>query len=205
MPLVTAGYNALLSGGLSNVALWASLHTGDPGTTGVNEATGGSPAYARKAITWAAVSGGTITTATTAQTFDVPAGTYYFVGLWSASTLGTFYGYFPVGGFNAIDATAVGSTGTFTAPSHGLANGQQVLVYNIQNGTVPVGLIEGTVYFVTNSATNTFTLAATSGGVTLTGGVDGAAAVQRVLPEQFAAQGQYNIPVGSLILDSRFV
>lgn len=205
MPLVTAGYNALLSGGLSNVAVWASLHTGDPGTTGVNEATGGSPAYARKAITWAAVSAGQITTATTAQLFDVPAGTYYHIGLWSASTVGTFYGYFPVGGFAAVDATAVGSTGTFTSPGHGLANTNQVLVYNIQNGTVPVGLVEGTVYFVTNSATNTFTLAATSGGATITGGVDGVAAVQRVLPETFAAQGQYNIPVGSLTLDARFV
>lgn len=204
MPLVTAGYNALLSGGLSNVAIFASLHTGDPGTTGVNEATGGSPAYARKSITYAAASGGTIAS-NAAITFDVPAGTYYHVGLWSASTAGTFYGYFPVGGFAAVDATAVGSTGTFTSPSHGLANTNQVLVYNIQNGTVPVGLTEGTVYFVTNSATNTFTLAATSGGATITGGSDGVAAVQRVLPETFAAQGQYQIPSGSLILDARFV
>lgn len=205
MPLVTAGYNALLSGGLSNVATWASLHTGDPGTTGVNEATGGSPAYARKAITWAAVSGGTIASGTTAQTFDVPAGTYYHVGLWSANSSGTFYGYFPVGGFASVDATAIGSTGVFTSAGHGLANTNQVLVYNIQNGTIPVGLVEGTVYFVTNSTTNTFTLAATSGGATITGGVDGVAAVQRVLPEVFAGQGQYQIPIGSLVIDARFV
>lgn len=31
-----------------------SLHTGDPGATGANELTGGSPAYARVSTTWAA-------------------------------------------------------------------------------------------------------------------------------------------------------
>ena len=36
---------------------FASAHTADPGATGIlNELTGGSPAYARKAITWAAAS-----------------------------------------------------------------------------------------------------------------------------------------------------
>ena len=38
-----------------------SVHTGSPGTTGASEATGGAPAYARKATTWGAASGGTIT------------------------------------------------------------------------------------------------------------------------------------------------
>ena len=33
---------------------WISLHTLDPGTTGTSEATGGSPAYARKQTSWTA-------------------------------------------------------------------------------------------------------------------------------------------------------
>lgn len=68
---------------------WISLHTTDPGTTGANEATGGSPAYARKQTTWAggasdgAVPGSQVI-------FDAPAGTYGFASQWSASTAGTF-------------------------------------------------------------------------------------------------------------------
>jgi hypothetical protein len=84
-----AGKNAMLDG-LGNVALYASLHTGNPGATGTNEATGGSPAYARKPITWAAAASGSKTTSANI-TFDIPAGTYSWVGLWSASTAGTYY------------------------------------------------------------------------------------------------------------------
>lgn len=67
-----------------------SLHTADPSTTGANEATGGSPAYARKAIVNTAASGGTESFAEV--TFDVPAGTYTHFGAWSALTAGTFVG-----------------------------------------------------------------------------------------------------------------
>lgn len=72
-------------------ATHASLHTADPGATGTSEVTGGTPAYARKALTWSAASG---TTKAAAQvTFDVPAGTTVtHFGLWSASTSGTFRG-----------------------------------------------------------------------------------------------------------------
>lgn len=62
-----------------------SLHTGDPGTTGANEVTGGSPAYARKTTTWA---GGAVdgVVSGSAVTFDVPAGTYTWTGQWNGST-----------------------------------------------------------------------------------------------------------------------
>ena len=66
-----------------------SLHTATPGATGTAEATGGSPAYARKATTITATSG---TGTSTEVTFDVPAGTYTHFGCWSAATAGTFYG-----------------------------------------------------------------------------------------------------------------
>lgn len=62
-----------------------SLHTGDPGTTGANEATGGSPAYARKTTTWSGgASDGTVTG--TSVAFDVPAGTYTHLGIWNGAT-----------------------------------------------------------------------------------------------------------------------
>src|SRR3954467_15001810 len=69
--------------------LYISLHTTDPGTTGTAEATGGSPAYARKAAVWGTPSGGVVSA--TQGTFDVPAGTYGYFGLWSAVTAGTFF------------------------------------------------------------------------------------------------------------------
>jgi hypothetical protein len=83
----TAEKNSLATKyGVDAVAL--SLHTADPGTTGTSEVSGGSPAYARKAITWGGASGGVITGTVT---FDVPAGTTVtFVGVWSATTAGTF-------------------------------------------------------------------------------------------------------------------
>lgn len=72
-------------------ATHASLHTAAAGTTGANEATGGSPAYARKAISFTdgASDGSTVGSQVT---FDVPAGTYVEIGLWTASTSGTFLG-----------------------------------------------------------------------------------------------------------------
>lgn len=77
---------------------WISFHTGDPGTTGANEATGGSPAYARKQTTW---TGGASdgASAGSAVTADLPAGTYAWIGLWSSSSGGTF-----------IDKSAIPST-----------------------------------------------------------------------------------------------
>lgn len=86
------GKNSLLDG-LAADAAYLSLHTGNPSTTGANEVTGGSPAYARKSVTWSAASGGALTSSNS-QVFDVPAGTtIQYVGLWSAVSAGTFYGH----------------------------------------------------------------------------------------------------------------
>ena len=70
-----------------------SLHTANPTTTGGSEATGGTPAYARKATTVTASAG---TGTSTQVTFDVPAGNYTHFGTWSAITGGTFYGGNPL-------------------------------------------------------------------------------------------------------------
>jgi hypothetical protein len=70
---------------------WVSLHTADPGTTGASEATGGSPAYARKQTTWSGgASDGSVTGSQVE--FDAPAGTYPWAGVWTAQTGGTFLG-----------------------------------------------------------------------------------------------------------------
>lgn len=89
MALSNAGKDALLEG-LASVAVYASLHTGDPSTTGANELTGGT--YSRESISWGGASAGTVLNDANVV-FDVPAAaTISYVGYWSAATSGTFYG-----------------------------------------------------------------------------------------------------------------
>lgn len=82
---------AVMLDALGAVAIYASLHTADPGTNGANEASGGTPAYARKSITWNATAAGDLDSSN-APVFDVPANTYTHFGLWSAASGGTYYG-----------------------------------------------------------------------------------------------------------------
>lgn len=76
---------------LAGTATHLSLHTASPGTTGANESSGGSPAYARQSVDWNTASGGAIDLDGVA-TFDVPASTISHFGVWSAVSGGTFYG-----------------------------------------------------------------------------------------------------------------
>lgn len=89
MPIATAQQRENVAVAYGAAATFASLHTADPGTTGTSEVSGGAPAYARKALTWAA---GTVDGVITASaTFDVPTGsTVTFAGLFNAATAGTF-------------------------------------------------------------------------------------------------------------------
>lgn len=87
MPNMTEGYrNAIADHGGGLIT-----HIGLVDETGT-ELTGGSPAYARQAVTWTGASGGTIRP-NADLIFDVPANAT--VGGWrgfSASTAGTNYG-----------------------------------------------------------------------------------------------------------------
>jgi hypothetical protein len=72
---------------LAAVCTRVALHSGDPGAanTADNELSGGSPAYARKAIAWNAASGGAIDDST-APVFDVPAGaTVSWISFWNTA------------------------------------------------------------------------------------------------------------------------
>jgi hypothetical protein len=104
--LVVAGKNLLLEG-LPVGVDFVSLHTADPGISGSVEVSA-SP-YARKAISWAAATSGSISSASTIV-FDVPGSTTIeFLGYWSAVTSGTFYGS------RALDTAQTYATpGTYT-------------------------------------------------------------------------------------------
>lgn len=113
MPLATAAKNLMLNALAGvNPALSAthmSLHTGDPGATGANEVTGGSPAYQRRAITWNTASSGNLDDASV-PAFDIPPSTTLsHFGLWSASSGGTF-----LGGDALSTTETYGAQGTFT-------------------------------------------------------------------------------------------
>ncbi|MEV0031449.1 hypothetical protein [Nocardia sp. NPDC050793] len=77
-----------LADNYKTLGTWISVHTSDPGSTGTGEASGGTPAYARKQTTWTSATGGVVNGSQV--TIDLPAGTFAWIGLWSASSGGTF-------------------------------------------------------------------------------------------------------------------
>jgi len=205
--------NDALQGGVGNAITHIGiLQLADPGTatnfTGT-EATGGSPAYARIAVTWQTA--GTPAAGQRgnngALTFDVPAGTYGFFLLMNALTGNTanYRGYIPFGGAaairgfgtaNAADVTA----NTISSSAHGLVNTDRVMLFNVLAESLPTGLTEGTIYFVVGAATDTFQVSLTSGGAAIDITAVGDLYFQKVVPEVFAAQGQITVATNALIL-----
>ncbi len=191
------------SGGAGVGATHGSLHTAYS-STGTNEVTGGSPAYARKAATWAAASGRSKATSAS-MVFDVPASTTVrWVGFWDAVTAGNFLGMVPNGG-GIPEAFAVNAAGvtsnTFDAPSHGFANTNTVVVWTVPGASLPTGVSEGTVYYIVGAATDTFQLSLTSGGAAIDITAVGSGFAQRIVEETFGAQGTHTVSTATMTLD----
>lgn len=188
MPLLTdAAKNSMLDAiGVTHL----SAHTAYS-ATGTNEVTGGSPAYARKAVTLAAASGGS-KAASTQPVFDIPASTTVrWIGKWTAISGGTFLGMMPAGGGSLKPFTVDDiATDLLDSESHGFTNDQNVVVWG---DALPTGITEGTVYFVVNSATHGLKLATTQGGTAIDITDIGHGFIQRIIPEVFAAQGTYTV------------
>ena len=88
-------------------APYGALYTTAPGATAGTEPTGGSPAYARKALTWAPGTVDGVVTAT--ATFDVPTGTTIVgAGVHTALTGGTYLDG------ATVTSQAFSSQGTYT-------------------------------------------------------------------------------------------
>lgn len=99
--LVTDATRNVATNAVTALVTHLSLHEGSPGLTGANEAAGGSPAYARRPVTFAASGaqgslGATLQPATVGVaysnelTFDVDPATYGYWGGWTAVTAGTY-------------------------------------------------------------------------------------------------------------------
>ena len=196
MTMTTFTRNAML-GAFPGTHL--SAHTAYS-ATGASEVTGGTPAYARKAVTYAAAAG-EARSASNAPVFDIPAATTVrFIGMWDALTLGNFIGMIANGGDEkefAVDLTA----NTVLVPAHGYPANQKI---TFTGDTAPGGLTEGTVYFAVTVTTDTFQVSLTSGGVAidLTTYNGGKCVVSAVVEEVFAAQGTLTVSPHSVRLNA---
>jgi hypothetical protein len=194
MPVTDAVKNAGLD---AMVALMShmSLHSAFS-ITGANELTGGSPAYARQAITWGAAASGSVSLGG-AETFDVPAGaTVAFIGTWSAISAGTFRGMWPAQATadSPKPFTAADTGDLFTCDAHGYANADRVVFWDLGAGSVlPTGITEGTIYWVISVSGDTFQVSTTQGGAAVTLTSDGGGQVHKITPEAFAGQGTYQV------------
>lgn len=103
--------------------IYASLHTASPGDTGANEAAGGS--YARQGVSFGAPTadgaGYSITNSANVS-FSPAAGTYSHLGLWTASTAGTFWAGDTLGDVStdADSPATIGSGDTLVIPTGSL-------------------------------------------------------------------------------------
>lgn len=89
---LTQGTLNLMLDNIGSQITYASLHTDAVGSGSGNEVTGGSPVYARKAITWDAADAGAMVLHHSV-TFNVPASTTIRrIGLWDSPSGGTFLG-----------------------------------------------------------------------------------------------------------------
>lgn len=164
-----------------------SLHTAFPGQTGANEVSGGS--YARGTSTFGAAASGTRSLSSPVA-ISVPACTVAWVGNLNAA--GTkFNAYSPNGGDPKefqVDAAA----DTVRCPSHGYTDGQTITFYG---DTVPSPLVEGQVYYARDCTTDTFKVAASSGGsvIDLTTAGGSACTVSRITLEVYGGAGTHTI------------
>lgn len=98
--------NALANAYATN-APWAALYSTAAGASAGTELAGGSPAYARKSVSWSAASASVVNA--TIAAFDVPSGaTVAGAGFHSAVTAGTYMD----GG--ALTSQSFASQGTYT-------------------------------------------------------------------------------------------
>jgi len=208
MALNTNGRNALVNG-LASVVTHISVHSAVPDDNGSNELTGGT--YARLPVTWTAAANG-VRDNQGQLDHNIPAGsTVVAYGLWSALTVGTFYGYIPrtgtgeaLFGFGSVDAAGV-TADAIQSAGHGLANGMRVLLYNVLAETLPGGLAEGTLYYVVAAATDTFEVSLTEGGASVNITSQGELFWQRAVPETFASAGLLSTAAGALDLSTAVI
>lgn len=164
-----------------------SAHTDYPGITGTNEVTGGTPAYARKAITVNSSSGGTRLLAS-GVAFDVPACTVKWLGFWNSSTF--LFGV-PNGGATPKNFVAIPTTDVIYSTAHLWSDAQKIVFF----GVPPGGLTEGVTYFTRDSTVDSFKVAASAGGsaIDVTSGASFGCVVIAITEDVYVVQGTHTV------------
>lgn len=111
----TAPLNAAIAAALvPGTTYYLSLHSADPGTTGASELSAGG--YARQALVFGAAAGGAVASNAVITVPNAGAVAVTYVGVWSASTGGTYLAGAPLA--SAVTAASVSFASgavTFTA------------------------------------------------------------------------------------------
>lgn len=88
MAIQTTTQKNTLASAYGTAAAYGSVYTTAPGASAGTEPSGGSPAYARKALSWGAPASGVVSAS---ATFDIPSGTTIVgAGVHTAVTAGTY-------------------------------------------------------------------------------------------------------------------
>lgn len=179
--------------------VYLSLHTADPLDTGGSEVAGGS--YARQAIAFGAPAAGVCTNSANIEFATMPATTVTHFGIWDAASSGNLLLTGPIGSATLPlkGFSAKGSTDLLTVTAHGYAAQDRVEVTAEFAGSLPSGLAEGTLYFVsaTGLTADAFSLSLTSGGAVIDIG-DGTGLVFKVVPQQTLAGNTFRVQAAQL-------
>lgn len=192
--------NALRNVSFSVSALFASLHTANPGITGANEVTGGS--YARQSTTLSAAASSATSNSGQLNFTGMPvvgAPGLTHIGLWDAVSAGNFLWAGPIGTPDMRAFTAA-TTDIVTAPGSTYSNGQMVDFVDIFDSALPTGVSQFTNYFIVQVSGATFKVSTTSGGSAVDITADGAGLVRRIIPVTVTAGDTVNIAIAALAL-----
>jgi hypothetical protein len=167
----------------------ASPHNGDPGTTGANEIVGTT----RQNVTYNAAGGGIIAVAANVPFTNMPGSDVLYIGYWASD--GRYIGSGANGALKDFLATAADDT--LTSAGHGYSDGMSVALLPPSTGSLPVGALADTIYYVRDAAANTFKLTTSPGGTAINLTADGSGRVRRA---QRVATGEiFTILAGSTI------
>jgi hypothetical protein len=169
---------------IGNPITHLSLHSAIPDVTGSAELSGGSPAYARKSVTWGTATSGVLPQSGSAV-FDVPSGTVVAVGLWSAITAGDFLGFLPSNGGTLYGYGVGVASSAVISPTHGLVSGDEVYLTAPKAGqSLPTGYAANILYRVTVVDADSFTLADRNTLVTVVPSTSAPVAWQRAVADR---------------------
>lgn len=167
-----------------------SLHSDYPGATGANEISG----VTRQAVSVGDAIGGIRTAAKV--DFIVPPCTIRWIGWWNGTVfvVGT-----PHGGATPRNFVALGSNDACVSPAHGYADTQEIVFWG---GSAPGGLTTGSIYYVRDATTDTFKVAATSGGdaIDLTSSASSGCWVSAIAPKTYAVDSTHSVTVGTFLV-----